>query len=188
MVRQLSRRASLVSTLAGLVMVVSSATADQTAAELPALFDQLRNAENQSAASVLESRIWRLWLEAPDDGAAALMSQLTLAMQAGELDLALALSNQLIDSNPEFSEAWNKRATVHYLMGNSDASVNDIRETLVLEPRHFGAISGLGLIFMRQGNFAAALQAFERVLAITPASSNAQRSAQRMRDEIGKKI
>ena len=73
-------------------------------------------------------------------------------------------------------------------MGNSDASVNDIRETLVLEPRHFGAISGLGLIFMRQGNFAAALQAFERVLAITPASSNAQRSAQRMRDEIGKKI
>ena len=79
-------------------MVVSSATADQTAAELPALFDQLRNAENQSTASVLESRIWRLWLEAPDDGAAALMSQLTLAMQAGELDLALALSNQLVDS------------------------------------------------------------------------------------------
>ncbi len=169
-------------------MVVGLATADQTASELPALFEQLRSAENQTAASDLESRIWQLWLQAPDEGAAALMSQLTLAMQAGELDLALALCNQLVDSNPDFSEAWNKRATVHYLMGNSDASVNDIRETLILEPRHFGAISGLGLIFMRQGNFEAALQAFEQVLAITPASSNAQRSAQRMRDEIGKKI
>jgi len=188
MVRQSFWRFSLLSCLAGLLMVVSSVSADQYADDLPDLFDQLREAEDQTTATGIESLIWQLWLEAPDDGASALMSQLTLAMSAGELELAIVLCNQLVDTNPDFSEAWNKRATVHYLMGNNDASVADIRETLALEPRHFGAISGLGLIFMRQGNFEAALQAFEQVLAISPASINAQRSAQRMRDELGRKI
>jgi len=188
MVRQLSWWSSLICCLASCLMVVGTATADQTADELPALFDELRSAVDQQAATEIESRIWQHWLKAPDDGAKALMSQITLAMQEGQMDLAIVLSNQLIDSNPNFSEAWNKRATVHYLMGNNDASVADIRETLALEPRHFGAISGLGLIFMRQGNFEAALQAFEQVLTISPASTNAKRSAQRMRDELGREI
>ena len=116
------------------------------------------------------------------------MSQVTHAMAQRELDLALLLCNQLLDASPEFSEAWNKRATIHYLQGNFEASVSDIRETLALEPRHFGAISGLGLIFIREKNYEAALKAFEQVLAISPGSVSAQSSVERAKALQGKEI
>jgi tetratricopeptide (TPR) repeat protein len=116
------------------------------------------------------------------------MSQVTQAMSAGELDIALKLCNQLVDGAPEYAEAWNKRATIHYLMGNNDASVADIRETLAREPRHFGAISGLGLIFLREKNMQAALDAFEQVLTISPGSPSAQGSVERVRREMGREI
>ena len=80
-------------------------------------------------------------------------------MRGRDLERALSLADELIEAAPEFAEAWNKRATIHYLLGDDDASVLDIRETLAREPRHFGAISGLGLIFLRQGDEAAALEA-----------------------------
>jgi len=162
--------------------------ADQTHTELEALFGQLQQARTDGEASQIEADIWQLWLEAPDDSAAALMSQVVVAMDQGRLALALEFANQLVDGAPEFAEAWNKRATIHYIMGNQDASVADIRETLALEPRHFGAISGLGLIFLRAGNLDAALEAFEQVLDISPASVNAQRSAERVRAELGSEI
>jgi len=98
------------------------------------------------------------------------------------------LSNQLIDSAPEFAEAWNKRATIHFLLGQDADSVADIRETVKLEPNHFGAISGLGLIFMRSQNFPAALEAFEKVLQISPASTSAKRSVERVRRELGREV
>lgn len=161
---------------------------DQTHAQLPELFDNLRDAQSPEASRDIETRIWQLWLEAPDEASYLLMSQVTEAMSTGQLKIALSLSNQLIDGAPEYSEAWNKRATIHYLMGNDDDSVADIRETLALEPKHFGAISGLGLIFMRQGNLEAALDAFEQVLVISPASSSAKLSIERVREELGREI
>ncbi|MEE9321346.1 MAG: tetratricopeptide repeat protein [Granulosicoccus sp.] len=180
--------------LYGLLLIMTSLMfaraicADQSAPELPGLFDELLVAANQSESSSLEYRIWQLWLKAPDKNAGLLSSQLTLAMQGGELQLALRLADQLIDGNPDYAEAWNKRATIHYLQGDDDLSVADIRETLAREPRHFGAISGLGLIFMRQGDMEAALEAFEQVLAISPASENAKRSVERVKSELGQEI
>ncbi len=162
--------------------------ADQTAEELPALFTLLASEKDPNASKAIEGQIWQLWLEAPDKNAASLISQVSQAMAVGQLDIALRLSNQLVDSSPDFAEGWNKRATVHYLMENFDNSVADIRETVRLEPRHFGAISGLGLIFMRTKNMQAALEAFEQVLAISPASINAQQSAERARSELGREI
>ena len=91
----------------------------------------------------------------------------------------------MIDSTPDFAEGWNKRATLHYLLGDNDSSVADIRETLIREPRHFGAISGLGLIFMRQNNFEAALHAFEQVLIISPGSASAKSNVEYIRNESG---
>lgn len=171
-----------------LVVCLSGAHADQTDDRLRSLFDDLKMSTDAAQASSIESRIWQLWLEAPDENASLLMSQLTQAMSSGQLNLALQLSNQLVDSAPEFAEAWNKRATIHYLMGEDDLSVADIRETLSLEPRHFGAISGLGLIFLRQNNMESALDAFEQVLVISPASSSAKRSAERVRQELDQEI
>ena len=171
-----------------LVLVSVSTRADQNAAELPELFDQLLEAASSSQASELESQIWQHWLHAPDESSEILLSQIGQAMNVGQLEIALKLSTQLIDGSPDFAEGWNKRATIHYLMGNNALSVADIRETLALEPRHFGAISGLGLIFMREKNMEAALDAFEQVLNISPASSNARRSAERARNELGREI
>ncbi len=171
-----------------LALASSSLVADQHAAELPDLFDQLQNASEPAVVSAIESKIWQHWLEAPDENAALIMSQLSRAMSDGELDMALVLSNQLVDSTPGYSEAWNRRATIHYLMGNNDASVADIRETVLLEPRHFGAISGLGLIFMRENNLQAALDAFEKVLEISPGSPSAISSVERVRRELGREI
>lgn len=166
----------------------STVLADQTAEELPALFTQLRNEIDSDSSMAIQSQIWQHWLDAPDANSAALLSQVNSAMNAGRLNIALRLSNQLVDSAPNFAEGWNKRATIHYLMRNNADSVADIRETVRLEPRHFGAISGLGMIFLREKNYPAALQAFEQVLEISPASNNAKRSIEHVRREMGREI
>lgn len=178
----------LLSALLAWMVISGSASADQNAPELPGLFDELKSAEDSQTATRIEAQIWQHWLTAPDEASNLLSTQLGRAMQGGQLELALVLANQLVDSNEKYAEAWNRRATIHYLMGSDDLSVADIRETLVLEPRHFGAISGLGLIFLRQGDPNAALGAFEQVLNISPASANAQRSAERVRQELGREI
>lgn len=162
--------------------------ADQHNASLPDLFDQLKQAESNSDTQDVQRQIWAAWLEAPDLNSDNLMSQLTSAMSIGNYALALRLCDQLIDTYPEFSEAWNKRATIHYIMGNHGYSVADIKETLLLEPRHFGALSGLGAIFMASGNAEAAVDAFESALDISPSSSNAIASLARAKALIGTDI
>lgn len=164
------------------------AIADQTSPELDLLFDQLKLAGSANEAARIESQIWRQWLKGPDQNANSLLSQVSAAMSEGRFELALKLCNQLVDSSPTFAEAWNKRATVQYLLGNHALSVADIRETLVLEPRHFGALSGLGLIFMASNKPEAALEAFERVLRLSPASRNAQGSVERAKSLLGTDI
>jgi tetratricopeptide (TPR) repeat protein len=149
------------------------------------LFDELRAAESSAEAARIEASIWMHWLEAPDEVSASAMQRIAEAMEGADLQIALQFSNQLVESHPEFAEAWNKRATIHYMLGNNAQSVSDIRQTVALEPRHFGAISGLGLIFLRERNLEAALSAFEQVLAISPASVSAQRSVERLRQELG---
>lgn len=164
------------------------ASADQTAEQLPSLFEQLRASSDPAEAGRLESQIWQFWLEAPDVASNSQMERIGQAMAGADLAVALNLADQLVDSYPNYAEAWNKRATIHYLMGDNTASVADIRETVALEPRHFGAISGLGLIFMREKNLDAALDAFEKVLEINPSSISAQRSVARLRTELEREI
>ena len=172
---------------AGLGLSTASLS-DQYAPELTPLFQQLEQATGQSEAAQLESMIWQHWLEAPDAESEALMASIGQAMSGGDLAVALQISDELVDSYPDFAEAWNKRATVHYMLGNNEQSVSDIRETIAREPRHFGAISGLGLIFLRDQNFDAALSAFEQVLAISPASQSARQSVARLRQELEREI
>lgn len=164
------------------------AEADQTDPELNPLFDKLANASDASEASLIELQIWQHWLAAPDANSEALMSQVVAAMQTRQLTLGIKLSDQLIDSSPDFAEAWNKRATLHYLVGDVDSSVEDIKQTVKLEPRHFGAISGLGLIFLKRGDYQSALEAFEQVLKISPQSQSTLRSIERVRNKLGDKI
>jgi len=163
-------------------------SADQNNPQLKYLFEDLQQAQSNSDTEIIQGKIWQIWLEAPDQNSSDLMMQVSQAMSLGQNEMALRLSNQLVDTAPDFAEGWNKRATIQYLKGNHGLSVADIKETLRLEPRHFGALSGLGLIFMASGNYEAALDAFDRVLQISPASENARGSVARAKSMIGEEI
>lgn len=169
-------------------LVSSAVSADQHAPELPGLFDQLSVTQELIDTQLLEQQIWGHWLEGPDDASNQLMSQIQLALQTGQSELGLVLSTQLIDAYPDYAEAWNKRATFYFLLNRLEESVEDIQATIELEPNHFGALSGLGLILMRTGDAEGALLAFEEVLKISPLSQSAAANAALARDQLGTDI
>lgn len=169
-------------------LVGTTALADQNDPKLPGYYDELLAAESSQEAVDIESRIWQTWLVAPDDESDRLLRAVVDAMEQRDLREALIASSNLVESYPDYSEGWNKRATIYYLMGDFDSSVADIGETLRLEPRHFGAISGLGLIFRANGDLEASLNAFEQVLQISPQSSNARRSVAELKSQLGSEI
>ena len=143
--------------------------ADQTDPRLDALFNKLRIAEVFSIAHATEQKIWIIWHEPPEiPEVSEIMEDGLQAMRESRLQDALAAFDAAVLKAPTFAEAWNKRATIHYLLGNYPASIADVRKTLSLEPRHFGALSGLGLINLKLERKADALAAFEAALAIHP--------------------
>lgn len=158
--------------------------ADQNDDRLEGLFDKLQDASNAAQSAVIEQQIWLIWTQAPNDEADRLMDRGIQAMRLGEWTLAEQLFGQLVEQEPEFAEAWNKLATVHYVLGDYNESMSDIEQTLTLEPRHFGALSGLGSIFARLGQPAAAIRVFEQVLEIYPHSKNSQQSIERLQEQL----
>ncbi|WP_108127259.1 tetratricopeptide repeat protein [Saccharospirillum mangrovi] len=167
-----------------LALFISSAAADQYNARLDPLFERLQNAPDALSSSLIEQQIWRAWSEAPNEAAGQLMRRGTAAMNAGQLETALSNFDELIAAEPEFAEAWNKRATVHYLLGNYQQSIADIDHTLALEPRHFGALSGLGAIFAQLEQPQAAIRAFEAVLVLYPQSNSSKRNIERLEQSL----
>jgi tetratricopeptide (TPR) repeat protein len=128
---------------------------------LDALFDKLRTATDPTAVQALEQAIWEQWTMVPEPAHRQLMLRGIVEMQQQELQAAVVTFTKLIETAPELSEAWNKRATVHWLLANFPASLADICETVKREPRHFGAYSGLGMIRAQMGEHARAAAAFE---------------------------
>ncbi len=128
---------------------------------LDTLFIKLQSATDPSAIKSLEAAIWEQWVMVPDMGQRALMMRGIAEMQQQELKASIETFTRLIDLAPDLSEAWNKRATAHWLMGNFQASLADVCETVKREPRHFGAYSGLGMIRAEMGENARAVAAFE---------------------------
>ncbi len=128
---------------------------------LDTLFIKLQSATDPSAIKSLEAAIWEQWVMVPDMSQRALMMRGIAEMQQQELKASIETFTRLIDLAPDLSEAWNKRATAHWLMGNFPASLADICETVKREPRHFGAYSGLGMIRAEMGENGRAVAAFE---------------------------
>ena len=128
---------------------------------LDTLFIKLQSATDPAAIKSLEAAIWEQWVMVPDMSQRALMMRGIAEMQQQELEASIETFTRLIDVAPDVSEAWNKRATAHWLMGNFPASLADICETVKREPRHFGAYSGLGMIRAEMGENARAVAAFE---------------------------
>ena len=135
---------------------------------LDKLFEALRIAPTDESAKFVEGRIWALWLASGGDTAGLLMSRVKSAVDSKDYDLAIKLLNAILDIRPNYIEAWNRRATVYYMKKDFAHSIEDIREVLAREPRHFGALSGLGMILQELGDEKHALDAFRRALAVHP--------------------
>jgi tetratricopeptide (TPR) repeat protein len=145
-----------------------SAIADQNDRRLDGLFERLHITPDPAEAWEIEQQIWQIWLESDDATVNRLMRQGIAAMSLRQLEFALDRFDRMVEHAPAFAEGWNKRATVRYLMGDLEASVVDIERTLGLEPRHFGALSGLGLIYDAIDQPRAALRSFEAALRLNP--------------------
>lgn len=155
---------------------------------LDRLFGQLHQAEDAKTAQVVEKAIWGLWSQSSSPTANALLGQAAKAMAASNFRVAIRLLDTAIEIKPDFAEAWNKRATSYYLDGDFKNSMADIERVLELEPRHFGALSGLGLIKREQGDQEAALKAFRRALAIHPHLPAASRAVKELESEFEQRI
>lgn len=149
-------------------LTVASSEARQEDPRLDALFDRLHSIEEGTEAKLLMTMIWRIWSESGSPTVDLLFSRGIQAMNRQEFDTALAMLNSVVEIDPEFSEGWNARATLHYIMGNYEHSIRDIDRTLSLEPRHWGALSGLGMIYQDTEREEEAIEAYRRALAANP--------------------
>lgn len=153
-------------------------------ATLDSLFARLAKAQDSVEAKGIGEQIQRLWEKSGSDSADLLMNRVNLAMRMRNLDLALDLLDSIVVLEPQWAEGWNRRATVHFLRDDFDGSMRDIRQTLALEPRHFGAIAGMSLIFQAVGDKKRALKAARAATNIYPFLEGAKDYVDRHSREI----
>ena len=132
------------------------------------LFDALKAAPDADIAKQVENRIWAIWLASGSDTADLLMSRVKGAIEAKDTKLAVQLLDSIIEIKPDYIEAWNRRATLFFALKDYGRAMADIQEVLNREPRHFGALAGLGMILEEVGENKQALEAFRKALAINP--------------------
>jgi tetratricopeptide (TPR) repeat protein len=161
-----------------------AAMARQDDPALDGLFERLKTVSDPSAANALQEAIWQAWIFSPDREEARLMLLGIQAMQERRMQDALSIFGELCRQAPNFAEAWNKRATVHWLLDDYEASIADIGRTLALEPRHWGALSGLGMIETERGNYLAALRAYERALEVNPHLTDMRGEVDRLKKAV----
>jgi tetratricopeptide (TPR) repeat protein len=147
------------------------AAPDETAAarakELDALFAALKSTKVEEEADTMVAEIWRLWLQSGNAEVDGQMQRAVLLMGSMPA-MALPILDGIVARLPDWAEGWNKRATVLYLIGEYDRSLADCDRVLALEPRHFGALAGIGLIRTQKDEPREALAAFRKALAVNP--------------------
>ncbi len=151
-----------------LLLLSPWALADQNDPRLPELFEELKAAENAMGAGMIEIRIWAIWGEHSDPEIADMMFFAMDELSGDQYGLAVQSFTEIIERDPDFSEAWNMRATTHFLLGNYRESEADIMRTLELEPNHFGALSGLGQVYVEMEQYYDARNALRRALQVNP--------------------
>lgn len=132
------------------------------------LFGALKAAPDQASAKHVEARIWAAWAQTKSDTAALLMTRAKTAMSAKKMDVALQILDSIVKLRPDYVEGWNQRATLFYLQNDYERSLADIRQVLAREPRHFGALAGLGMIMQEIGEEKRALEAFRKAVEVNP--------------------
>ncbi|WP_431854835.1 tetratricopeptide repeat protein [Azospirillum sp.] len=178
------RAATAAFVLAGSLAFATPAAARQDDTRLGDLFNQLRAAPTDSAADAIEDQIWTIWLDHPGREVLTLMRAGVQLLHKDDFAGAVALFGRITTMAPDYAEGWNKRANAHYLLGDYPAAVADIRKTLSLEPRHFAALAGLGLVYLAIEEPAGALKAFEAALAINPHMTGIREQVDKLRKQL----
>jgi len=162
------------------------AVGDQTDQRLDDLFRALQSSQDSVVLLEAETSIWNIWYESGQADIDALLVEAAELMSSGQLAAAESIYSRVIAAAPNFSEGWNRRATVRYYRRDYGGSLDDIKQTLKLEPRHFGAIWGLGMILGSQRDYQRAILAFERLLEIKPHASDARPRIELLKQELAK--
>ncbi len=150
---------------------------------LDALFARLALNDSPDWQSV-QNEIWAQWSQSGSPAMDLLLRRAESAMENGQFELALRFLDDLVRLAPDFAEGWNKRATVYFLLGEYGRSVADIERTLALEQRHFGALSGLGMILERLGDKKGAMRAYRRGLVVHPNLPGAAEGVERLAPDV----
>ncbi|WP_026480576.1 tetratricopeptide repeat protein [Ahrensia sp. 13_GOM-1096m] len=166
------------------VPLASEAVKSEREKRIDDFFTQLKKTRSPGAANRLASNIWSEWFRSGSASIDLLMHWSDEATKRKDFNIALDLLDQVITRQPDYAEGWNRRATLHYAMSNYNKSMADIQKVLALEPRHFGALSGMANILEQSGNKQAALDAWQRVLDVYPAMRPGQNAVIRLYDEL----
>jgi tetratricopeptide (TPR) repeat protein len=141
---------------------------DQFDSRLPDLFDKLYSSKDDKKINIITKKIWDIWHETNDIKIEADFYKGMESMRSHNLLKSILFFTRVIEKKPDFAEGWNKRATAYFMMGEFDKSMLDINQTLQLEPRHFGALDGMGLIFMHLKQYSEAIKIYDQMLKIFP--------------------
>ena len=156
--------------------------------QLDALFATLKSAKDATAAKRAEDGILAIWIRSGSDTVDLLMAWSAQALAEKNYAGALAILDRVVTLKPDYAEGWNERATVYYLTDEYGQSVSDIEHVLALEPRHFGALVGLGSIFRALGDDTRAIAAYQQALALDPQLDNARKALDELEKETGRNI
>ena len=175
-------------TLSLMTELMKDLASHTSAGPLDELFETMRSSEEPHARAESEDLIWALWCAHEDEHAHKSMQKAIGALARQDFAESRALLDRLVVAWPNWAEAWNKRATAFFLEEKYLESVADIQTALSLEPRHFGAVSGLAQICLRVGDEHSALIAFEYVLEVNPNLQPVRETADFLRSTIGRTL
>ena len=161
---------------------------DQFDTRLPNLFDQLSISENSKEINKITKQIWDIWHETNDIKIEEDFYRGMESMRTRDLIKSIVFFTRVIEKKPNFAEGWNKRATAYFMMGEFDKSMLDINQTLKLEPRHFGALDGMGLIFMHLQQYNQAIEIYNQMLKIFPNNQSIIDKKNLMKEYLTKSI
>ena len=171
------------------LLFFGNVNAEEEKNELDKLFTQLKNAKNLSSAQIVENKIQKIWSIHPSDDRRGfrlteLLNQGSRLINRRELSKAYEVFTQIIAVESDWAEAWNKRATILYLMNRYDSSLADIKITLILEPRHFGALSGQALNYIELKQYEKAIQSYKAAQKIYPVLDSAKKMIPELQELI----
>jgi tetratricopeptide (TPR) repeat protein len=147
---------------------------------LDQLFERLAASGTETEAEGIAEQIARLWARSGSDTLDLLMDRVKQAMEAQDGVLALDLLDSVLALKPDWAEAYSRRAAVHFQLKDMDGAMRDLRQTLLLEPRHFQALAGIGMIFQQGGNEKQALAAFREALKLNPYIKGVKQAAEKL--------